>query len=61
MNVAVGTGVMDIAGCGAAADRHPGIEWLIVEFDYCDGSPIEAVRASYDYLATNGLAVGSRP
>jgi sugar phosphate isomerase/epimerase len=61
VNVAIGQGVIDVASAVAAADRHPGIEWLIVEFDHCDGSAIEAVRQSYDDLATRGLGRGSRP
>ena len=60
VNVAVGSGVVDIAGVVAAADRHPGIEWLIVEFDYCEGPPLDAARESHDYLVANGLGRGSR-
>jgi sugar phosphate isomerase/epimerase len=60
VNVAVGQGVIDVATAVAAADRHPGIEWLIVEFDYCDGPPIEAVRDSYAHLVTRGLGRGTR-
>jgi sugar phosphate isomerase/epimerase len=60
VNVAVGQGVVDIASAVAAADRHDGIEWLIVEFDHCDGSPLDAVRQSHEYLMTNGLGRGSR-
>ncbi len=60
VNVAVGHGVIDIVSAVAAGDRQPSIEWLIVEFDHCDGSPIEAVRASYEYLSTHGLGLGSR-
>ena len=60
VNVAVGQGVVDIASAVTAADRHPGIDWLIVEFDYCDGPPLEAVRQSHEYLMTNGLGRGSR-
>ena len=60
VNVAVGQGVIDVTSAVAAADRHPGIEWLIVEFDHCDGSPIEAVRESYAHLTGRGLGRGSR-
>lgn len=60
VNVAVGQGVIDIPSAVAAADRQPSIEWLIVEFDHCDGSPIEAVRESGAYLTTHGFAQGSR-
>lgn len=60
VNVAVGQGVIDIASAVAAADRQPSIEWLIVEFDHCDGSPIDAVRESGAYLTSHGLAGGAR-
>jgi len=61
VNVAVGTGVVDVGSAIQAADRWPGIEWLIVEFDYTDGPPITAVQESYTYLATHRLGRGSRP
>ncbi len=61
VNVAVGRGVVDVASAVAAADRQPGVEWLIVEFDHCEGSPFEAVRESYANLTTRGLGRGSRP
>lgn len=60
VNVAVGRGVVDVASAIAAADREPRIEWLIVEFDYCDGPPIEAVRESYAHLVARGLGRGTR-
>ena len=58
VNVPVGEGVVDPAPAIAAAGRHPGIEWLIVEFDHVDGSPIEGVRRSHDHLVERGLARG---
>ena len=61
VNVAVGSGVVDIGSAIATADALPGVEWLIVEFDYADGSPIAAVEGSYTYLTTHGLARGTRP
>ena len=51
---------MDIAAAVAAAEGRPSIEWLIVEFDYCDGPPLDAARESYDYLTSSGLGLGSR-
>ncbi len=59
VNVPIGQGVVDVAGAITAADRLPGIGWLIVEFDYFDGSPVEAVRASYADLTGRGLGRGS--
>jgi sugar phosphate isomerase/epimerase len=61
VNVAVGSGVVDVGSAIATADALPGVEWLIVEFDYADGSPIAAVEGSYTYLTTHGLARGTRP
>lgn len=58
VNVAVGSGIVDVAAAIEAARTHPSIEWLIVEFDHSDGPPIDAVRASYDFLVGRGLARG---
>jgi sugar phosphate isomerase/epimerase len=58
VNVAIGSGVVDAAAAIEAAGVHPGIAWLIVEFDHSDGPPIDAVRASYDFLVGRGLARG---
>ena len=58
VNVAVGSGVVDLASAVAAADRSPSIDWLIVEFDHVAGPPIDAVRDSYDHLIARGLARG---
>ena len=60
VNVAVGQGVIDVAGAvEAAAEDLPRIGWLIVEFDHCDGPPLEAVADSYAYLVSRGLGRGS--
>jgi sugar phosphate isomerase/epimerase len=56
MNVAVGRGMVNPAPAIAAAEAHPSVEWLIVEFDHVEGSAIEAARQSLDYLTSNGLA-----
>ncbi len=60
VNVAVGEGVIDVPAAVATADRHPGIEWLIVEFDHAEGPPGAPVRDSYAYLTSHGLGRGSR-
>src|SRR6478735_7921437 len=46
VNVPVGQGVIDVAGAVEAAGDLPRIGWLIVEFDHCDGPPLEAVADS---------------
>ncbi len=56
-NVAVGQGRMDIAGVIAAADEDT-LEWLIVELDACASDMMTAVRESFDYLTSEGLAAG---
>ena len=58
-NVAVGKGKMDIPACINAADPQV-LQWLIVEFDQCKSDILQAVRDSYEYLTTNGLAKGSK-
>lgn len=54
--VAIGDGVLDFPAIAKAADGNT--EWMIVEFDSCATDIIEAVRKSYQYLTTNGLARG---
>ena len=55
---AVGGGIMDWrAVIGAAAATT---EWLVVELDECDTDMLEAVRQSYKYLTTQGLARGRK-
>ena len=46
----LGQGVMDLPAVLAAAGDHP--EWLIVELDEYAGEMLDAVRRSYDYLAS---------
>jgi sugar phosphate isomerase/epimerase len=55
VNVPVGTGVVDPAPAIAAAQASGSVEWLIVEFDHVDGPPIDATRASLEYLVGRGL------
>jgi sugar phosphate isomerase/epimerase len=56
VNVPVGTGVVNPAAAIAAAEAQSSVEWLIVEFDYVNGSPMDAARQSLDNLAARGLA-----
>ena len=53
---AVGAGKMDVPGIVAATAETA--EWHIVELDRCATDMLEAVRDSYIYLTTNGLARG---
>ena len=54
---AVGGGKMDVPGIVAAADSA---DWHIVELDRCATDMLEAVRDSYTYLTSNGLARGKK-
>ena len=56
-HVAVGQGEMDISGTIAAADPDV-LEWIIVELDACDTNMTTAIRESYDFLTSQGLASG---
>ena len=58
VNVAIGSGVVDVAAAIEAARPHPSVEWLIVEFDHAAGSVIKAIRESYGFLVGHGLARG---
>ena len=55
VNVPVGSGRVDPAPAVEAARAAGSVEWLIVEFDHVDGSPIDATRASLDNLVARGL------
>jgi sugar phosphate isomerase/epimerase len=55
INVPVGTGVVDPGPAVAAAEAQPTVEWLIVEFDHVDGSPLDGARASLEQLTARGL------
>ncbi len=55
--VAVGDGVMDIAGVIGAGSSA---EWLIVELDRCATDMLQAVEKSYQYLIEKGLADGNQ-
>ena len=55
--VAVGDGVIDVAGVVAAS---PAARWHIVELDRCDTDMFDAVERSYHYLVDNQLSRGRR-
>lgn len=58
-HLAVGDGVLDIPAIVGAADPNV-LEWLIVELDSFDGDIFDAVKKSYDYLTSSGLAEGNK-
>jgi sugar phosphate isomerase/epimerase len=55
VNVPVGSGVVDPEPAIRAAEGQTSVEWLIVEFDHVEGSPIEATGRSLDLLVERGL------
>lgn len=55
---AVGGGKMDVPGIVAASADSA--DWYIVELDRCATDMLEAVRDSYTYLTSNGLARGNK-
>jgi len=59
MLAAVGSGKLDIAPIVAATDPAV-LEWSIVEIDNTAGDIWDAVRDSYDYITSTGLAEGNR-
>ncbi len=55
---AVGEGTLDVP---AIARAGAGVtEWMIVELDSCATDMVEAVRKSYQYLTSKGLASGRK-
>ena len=56
-HVAVGDGVLEIADIVNAADPNV-LEWVIVELDTCDTDMLAAIRRSYEFLTSEGLAEG---
>ena len=56
---AVGSGKMDIPAVINAADPKA-LKWLVVELDACATDMLTAVRESYNYLISNGLAEGNK-
>lgn len=59
VHTAVGSGKMDIPAIIGAADPNV-LKWLVVELDACETDMMEAVRQSYTYLTSNGLAEGNK-
>ncbi|HYF51019.1 MAG TPA: sugar phosphate isomerase/epimerase [Planctomycetota bacterium] len=57
--VAVGKGTVDIAGCLAAAEKG-GVQYHVVELDWCATDMLTAVRESYQFLTSKGLATGKK-
>lgn len=55
---AVGEGTLDFAAIAKAAGRNT--EWMVVELDSCATDMFDAVKRSYAYLTSNGLAVGNK-
>ena len=58
-HTAVGSGMLDIPSIVGAADPSV-LQWLIVELDFCDTDMLEAVKLSYRYMISNGLAAGNK-
>ena len=54
----LGTGQMDIPAIAAAAPEC--VDCLIVELDYCVIEMKEALRQSYAYMTSSGLATGNK-
>ncbi len=53
---AIGAGIMDFPAIVEAAGSNP--EWMIVELDACATDMMEAVRQSFQYMVSQGLAHG---
>ncbi|MFQ6096205.1 MAG: sugar phosphate isomerase/epimerase family protein [Armatimonadota bacterium] len=58
-HTAVGAGALDMRAIVAAADPNV-LEWLVVELDSCATDMMQAVRDSYRYMTSEGLAQGNR-
>ena len=58
-HTAVGAGALNMPAIVAAADPRV-LEWLIVELDSCATDMMDAVRDSYQYMTSQGLASGNR-
>jgi len=57
VDTAVGAGRVDVAGVIRAVDPAV-LQWVVVELEDCATDKLEAVRQSYDYLTSRGLARG---
>lgn len=58
-HLAVGDGKMDFPAIADAMDDTV-VEWLVVELDAFDGTMLDAVKRSYEYLTSSGLASGNK-
>lgn len=58
-HTAVGSGKVDVPGIIGAADPDV-LDWVVVELDNCETDMLEAVKQSYKYLTSNGLAEGNK-
>ena len=59
VHTAVGSGKLDMPAIIGAADPTV-LEWVIVELDNCATGMLEAVKQSYAYLTSSGLALGNK-
>ncbi len=59
MHKAVGSGKLDMMGIIGSADKNV-LKWIIVEMDNCATDMVDAVKQSYKYLTSNGLAMGNK-
>ncbi len=59
VHTAVGSGKLDIPAIIAAADPNV-LEYVVVELDACETDMMQAVKDSYRYLTSNGLAEGNK-
>lgn len=59
VHTAVGSGKLDIPAIIGSADPAT-LEWLVVELDACETDMLEAVKQSYLYLTSSGLALGNK-
>jgi sugar phosphate isomerase/epimerase len=59
MHKAVGSGKLDMPRIIGAADESV-LKWVIVEMDNCATDMVEAVKQSYKYLTSEGLALGNK-
>lgn len=59
VHTAVGSGKVPMRPIVEAADPNV-LEWLIVELDACKTDMLEAVKQSYCFLTSEGLAIGNK-
>lgn len=59
VHTAVGSGKVDMHPIIKAADPDV-LKWVIVELDACETDMLEAVKESYRYLTSEGLAAGNK-